>query len=161
MLKNSFRGLGHRANVSVEFALISVFFLLPLFGGSVDMVEYISAKAQLNTALQALYYYALTSPSTATISADTSAVVALMSGSPRPITLVGSSVTYDCIANSATTVTYVATSPTNTNGGCTSSQTQRTRVTYSLSSSVFLTVPMPFVSSNPLTVTVSGTVQVQ
>lgn len=161
MLKRLFYRFGRQGNVSVEFALIASLFLLPLYGGSIDMVEYISAKAQLNTALQALYYYSLTTPNAATTSADTSAIVGLMSGSPHPITLASSVVNYDCIENNSTTVTYVDTSPVNTNGGCSSSQTQRTRVTYSLSSSVFLTVPLPFVASNPITVTASGTMQLQ
>jgi Flp pilus assembly protein TadG len=161
MLASVFSGLGRRASVSAEFALTAVFFLLPLFGGSVDMVEYISAKAQLNTALQALYYYALTTPSAATTQADTAAVVALMSSSLHPVTLTSSSLAYDCIATTSTTVNYVATSPANTDGKCTNSQTQRTRVSYSVSSRVFLSVPMPFVSANPLTITSSGTVQVR
>lgn len=161
MLKRIFHRFGRQANVSVEFALVATLFLLPLYGGAVDMVEYISAKAQLNTALQALYYYALTTPVAATTSADTSAIVTLMSNSLHPITLAAPVVYYDCISNNSTTVTYVATSPVNTNGGCSSSQTQRTRVTYSVSSSVFLTVPLPFVTSNPFTLKASGTIQLQ
>ncbi|MBB5373539.1 TadE/TadG family type IV pilus assembly protein [Acidocella aromatica] len=159
--------LGRRGSVTVEFALIATFFLLPLFGGSLDMVEYISARAQLNTALQALYYYALTNPSAGTNSANTTAIMSLMSSSLHPLTLVSSSVSYNCIANSATTVTYVSQSSTAitscpASGSYTASQqTLQITVTYTVRTSVPLTMPMPFVPSNPLVLTQTGMIQVQ
>lgn len=159
--------LGQRGSVTVEFALIATFFLLPLFGGSLDMVEYISARAQLNTALQALYYYALTNPTAGTNSNNTAAVMSLMSSSPHPLTLVSSSASYNCIANSATTVTYVSqssmaiTSCPATNSYTAAQQTLQITVTYTVRTSVPLTMPVPFVTSNPLVLTQTGTVQVQ
>ena len=51
-----------RGNVSIEFALVSVFVLLPLFAGGTDFVLIMSAQAQLRTALQALDYFAWTNP---------------------------------------------------------------------------------------------------
>jgi Flp pilus assembly protein TadG len=183
MLKQRFR-LGRKASVAVEFALVASFFLVPLFGGSADMVTYIASKAQLNTALQALYYYALTynpgtgstlpDPTAIISSTNLNAVVSLMSSSLHPLTLSNDSVTYDCITTTATTVTYVPTSPANatgatTNGtltygvnnGCTPSQTQRTTVSFTVSSKVYLVVPLPFVSGNTLAITSSGTVQIK
>ena len=47
-----------RGSVSVEFALVSVFILGPLFGGGADFVVIMAAQAQLRTAVQALDYFA-------------------------------------------------------------------------------------------------------
>ncbi len=159
--------LGCRGSVTVEFALIATFFLLPLFGGSADMVEYISARAQLNTALQALYYYALTNPTAGTNSANTAAVMSLMSSKLHPLTLVSSSASYNCIANSATTVTYVSQSSTAitacsaTSNYTAAQQTLQITVTYTVRTSVPFVMPMPYLTTNPLVITQSGTVQVQ
>ncbi|HVE20919.1 MAG TPA: hypothetical protein VNC39_03015 [Acidocella sp.] len=144
--------------MAVEFALLSTFFLLPLFGGSADMVEYISAKAQLNTALQALYYYALTTPPAAATSGDPEGVVALMSSAPHPLTLNSYSLSYSCISNAATTVTYTATTAAT---GCPTGNTERITAAYSVSTTVHFVVPVPFASTNPLTLTDTGVVQIQ
>lgn len=187
-MPNILRQIGRRGSISVEFALIAVFCLVPLVGGSVDMLEYISAKAQLNTALQTLYYYGLsyspgntsgnltdpvgTSSSPGIItSTNANAVVALMNSRFHPLTLTGISITYDCITNGATTVTYTASTAattssvngvtiTGTNNGCAPGTTQRTRVTFTVRSKVTFTMPMPFVTTNPLVLTETSTVQI-
>ena len=161
MLKDHLQRLGRRASVSVELALMSVFFLLPLFGGSTDMVEIISAQAQLNTAVQSLYYYALSNPTVASISTDTNPTViaTLMSSTFHKITFVSSSVSYVCIPTVTTNPTLTQTTPCPTTGSIV--YTQQTWIAYHVSSMVFLPVPVPFVTSNPLTLTASGSVQIQ
>lgn len=53
-------------SIAVEFALVSIFFLLPLLAGGGDFLLILLSRSQLNTALQALYYYAETNPGSAT-----------------------------------------------------------------------------------------------
>ena len=176
MLGLEFRRLGNRASASVELALISVFFLLPLFAGSVDMVEIISAKAQVNTALRALYSFAWTNPSDASYASTTTngksdlqtIVNTISTSALRPVsfptntnvaTLNGTNTNgsyyYVCIPTTGTTLTQAAPCPTNGN----IVYTQQTWVTYQIDSSVVLPVPVPFVNRNTLTLTASGAVQ--
>lgn len=173
MILKRLRRSGRRANVSVEFALIAALFLLPLFGGSVDMVQYISAKDQLNTALQSLYYYALTyAPGTYTAgvaptsladptiivsAANTNKVLALMANKVRPLTLVAGypTITYYCLDRSGNKITATA------NNQCTSTYPyEQIFVQYQIQTTVNFIVPMPFIFSNPLPLTATGSVEI-
>jgi hypothetical protein len=176
MLGLKSRRLGRRASASVELALVSVFFLLPLFAGSVDMVEIISAQAQVNTALRALYSFGWTNPNDASITtttangtSDLQTIINTISTSAlRPIsfptntnvatpngTNTNGSYYYTCIPTMGTTLTQAVPCPTSGN----IVYTQETWVTYQVNSSVVLPVPVPFVNGNTLTLTASGAVQ--
>jgi Flp pilus assembly protein TadG len=167
MLKRFFHGRGQRANVTVEFALLATFFLLPLTAGSADLVVAISAQGQLNTALQALYYFGLANPTSAISSTDTQDIItAINSGSvynlSMPATLTSGSAnpsfTYVCYTTGATSPTFSTPSTTNT---CTGSQTAQTFANYKVSVSVSLPFPIPLKITNPLVLTASGSVQTQ
>lgn len=163
-----------RASISVEFALITTFFLLPLFGGSIDMVQYISAKNQLNTALQSLYYYALTyvpgsytpgvaptqlaDPSTIVSATNTNEVLALMANKPLPLSLVSDpTITYYCLDQSGNKIA----APGNQNNACTSQYPyEQIDVQYNIKTQVNFIIPVPFVKSNPTTLTATGSVQI-
>jgi hypothetical protein len=150
----------HRASVSVELALVSMLFLLPLLAGSADMIDIISAQAQLNTASQALYSYAWANPTTASDQANLKAVLQLLNNeSFHQLNLASSSVVFDCIDNNATTPTFA--SVNSTAGQCQSNQTQQIVVSYQVNSTVNLPVPIPFIAGPSLTLTSNGSAQVQ
>ncbi len=156
---------GRRASVAVEFALVTSFFLLPLTLGASDFVILITAQAQANTALQALYYFAWTNPLTADnltqlqeiISAINSASVYQVS---MPATLssgaANGSFTYACVTPGTPPTFTSATGP----GLCSSTQVQQTYVTYKLTTTVNLPINLPGIPS-PFTLTSRGTIQVQ
>ncbi len=71
MLRMNRPPLGRRASVSAELALVSVLFLLPLIPAAAqNLTEIISAQAQANTALRALYSFAWANPGYANTVAD-------------------------------------------------------------------------------------------
>ncbi len=163
----------NKATVAVEFALVSTFFLFPLFAGVTDCVEIISAKAELNTALQGLYYYAWTNQSTATTLADVQQVVTqintgavtqiTMPATMTALTATGSktsianaSETFACFTPAGAT-TSIGTAST---GTCAKGQTTETLVNYQVNATVNLTFPFPGLSS-PVTLNATGAVQIQ
>jgi Flp pilus assembly protein TadG len=155
-----------RANVAVEFALVASLFLLPLLLASGDFVSIISAQAQLNTALQALYYFGVTNTANATNATEAETVVSainnagtqflvtmptdLPSGSLNP------SYTYQCYTTGANTPTLSTPSTTNS---CTSSQTAVVYANYEVTTKVVMPFPIPGVHS-PLTLIAQGAVQI-
>jgi len=151
-----------RASASVEFALVASLLLLPLLLGGADFLAILTAQAQLNTALQSLYYFAYTDPSSANNTTDVNQVVALINGaSVFKITLpattssgvANASLSYGCFTPPSTAITYQS-------NQCLATQTQQTLVTYQVSTSVIL--PFPFLKlANPLTLNATGTVQVE
>lgn len=164
---------GRSGSVTAEFAIITTFFLLPLFGGSVDMVQYISAKNQLNTALQSLYYYALTyvpgsytsgvaptnlaDPSTIVSATNTNKVLALMANKPLPLTLVSGypSISYYCLDQSGDKITVSG------NNDCTSTYPyEQIDVQYEIQTQVNFIIPIPYILSNPMTLTATGSVEI-
>lgn len=161
MLKRRQSGLGRRASASVEFALISLFFLIPLFAGGADFVEILSTQAQLNTALQSLYFFGYTNPTAASDGTSINTVISAINANSVHQIATGTgngTVTYNC----------VTTTSTNTNGNtnglspCTSAQTRQTFVSYSLTSSVNLTMSLATIGlHNPLSLAAAGKVQVQ
>jgi hypothetical protein len=107
MLIRQLHKLGRRANVSVEFALISVFVLLPLFSGGANFMEIICAQSQLNTALQSLYYFAWANPSIATNTSDVAEISTLINTqSLNQIKLSSATITYGCTSPSSSIPTY-------------------------------------------------------
>jgi hypothetical protein len=165
-----------KGSSSVEFALISTLFLLPLFGGTIDFIQYIAAKDQLNTALQSLYYYSLTYvPGTYTagtaptmltdpaafITADnTKKVLALMSSKVTPITLVSGypSISYKCLDALGAVMSPAPT----TNNSCTTAYPyEQIWVSFQIQSEVNFVVPVLFAANaSSVTLTASGSVEI-
>jgi hypothetical protein len=158
------RGLRHsiRASASVEFALVAGFLLLPLLLGSCDFLAILTAEAQLNTALQSLYYFAYTNPTEASNLTDAGYVIGLIDKASifqisLPATMssggANAATSYGCFTPPATTITYQT-------SACAATQTQQTLVKYQVSTSVGLPFPLPYLS-NPVTLKAAGTVQVE
>jgi Flp pilus assembly protein TadG len=155
MLKRQPRKLGRRANVSVEFALIAIFILLPLFSGGTNFMEIIYAQSQLNTTLQSLYYFAWANPSIATNTADLNSIITQINAkSFEQIRLSSATITYGCITSSSSIPTYSTIA-------CSSGQTQQTLANYRVTSSVVLPLPLSCGLSNPYALAVSGKVQIR
>ncbi len=162
MLKLFGRRLARRASVTVEFALVAVFFLFPLFAGAMDFVQIFAAQAQANAALQALYFFALSNPGQASSNAQANAVAGLINAQSLnkvvfPATASGGAangaLSYDCIS--------AAGALTASTGTC-ATGTLQTFVTYQVNSSVSLVLPLSFFGfSNPFVVSASGTIQIQ
>jgi Flp pilus assembly protein TadG len=158
-----------RASASVEFALIAVFILLPLIAGVSDFVVVISAQAQLNTALQALYYFAYANPTTAvaytsasTIAYQSYIISQINSSSDYQIALkpngsYNSTLTYYCVTTSSGTISSVYTAPPT----CAANQTEQIYVNYTVTASVNVPFPGPLKLSNPFALSATGGVQVQ
>ena len=151
-----------KASASVEFAIVAGFVLLPLLLGGADFISVITAQAQLNTALQSLYFYAYTNPSTANNATDAGYIISLMNTASvftirLPATMssgsANASLSYGCFTPPSTTITYQTTA-------CSTGQTQQTLVTYQVTASVHLPFPFPSLS-NPTNLSATGTVQVQ
>jgi len=153
-----------RANVAIEFAICSVFLLLPLLAGSADCIELLSAQAQLNAALQAIDYFAYTNPASATNTADAGYIVSLINTTSDftvvlPATmssgLANGSASYGCFtppASAATVITYQTST-------CANGQTQMTYVTYQVTAKVTLPFPIPL--NNPYSLSATSKVQTQ
>lgn len=165
------RKLDRRGSASVEFALIAVFFLLPLLAGAADFIIIITAQAQLNTALQSLLYYSWTNQSQAasntssvTTAQETALITAINSvQTTYHITLNSgtasgsySNLVYACVSGtgSGTVITPSATST------CGSGQTVQTYVQFSVSTSVALPFPLPLKLTNPVALSATGAAQV-
>ena len=156
---------GRRASVAVEFALVTSFFLLPLALGASDFVIIITAQAQLNTALQALYYFAWTNPLTAdNLTQLQQIITAINSASVYQVTLpattssgaVNGSFSYACVTPGATPTFTAVTGP----GLCTSTQVQQTYVSYALTTTLGLPIKLPGLPA-PFTLSSNGKIQVQ
>jgi Flp pilus assembly protein TadG len=144
-----------RGNVAVEFALITALFVLPLLLGASDFVSIIAAQAQLNTALQALYYYAATNQSVGTTTNTSAILSAINSNSDFQLTLSSQTTSYMCYSTAATAPTFTA----NANANCGSGNTAMTFANYTLTTNVSLPIKLPGIA-NPLPLSASGSVQV-
>jgi hypothetical protein len=149
---------GRRGSVSVELALVSAFFLLPLTLGSIDMLYVLTQRFQMHRALQSLYFYAWSNPSNAGNQTDVqSALTTAAQSTIAGVTLASApTTTYDCASNqqSASPSALTTTQPT-----CSTTNPLQTFVTYSITATVKLPVPIPgFATSYPLNLT--GTIQV-
>ena len=185
-----------RASVSVEFALVSLFFLFPLIAGGVDMTLVLSARSKLNSALHAIYIFAWSDPQNAGDVAQLKGVIqsidpALPSSSialdQRPINEVDPSIgltgntpniqkvclgsagidrgaTFTANFTTPASPGVAATQPGNacldSLGNVVTGDVPMVLGIYSLSSVVQLPIPVPFLG-NPVTLTASGTIQVQ
>jgi TadE-like protein len=159
MLIQRFRKSGHKANVTLEFALVAVFLLLPLLAGGADFAVIISAQAQLNTALQALDYFGWTNPTAASNLSDLQRIItAIDNGSVYniPTPTLSASISYGCFSLPATALTTIAYQATT----CSSPQTQQTLVTYKVTTSINLPMPFPGLKS-PWPLSATGTAQIQ
>jgi hypothetical protein len=166
-----------KASVAVEFAMVSSFFLFPLFSGVADCVEIISAQAQLNTAVQALYYDAWNNPSLAATTTSTSTstlpatntaemqtvLAAIRPGGMTNMTLggVAGTVSYACYTpgSTATPITVAASGDCSNLTNPTAPQ-QQTWVTYQVNATVNLTFPFPGLPST-VPLIAKGQVEVQ
>jgi Flp pilus assembly protein TadG len=145
-----------RGSVSVEFALVSLFILLPLFGGGADFVLIMTAQAQLRTAVQALDYFAWTNPDEANNPTDAGFVINLINQhSDYQITLSNGALSFNCLSSPATSTQTQLSTFSST--ACPTGQTQRTFVTYQVTTNVFLPIPLPGLSS----LNATSTVQIQ
>jgi Flp pilus assembly protein TadG len=160
-----------RSAAAVEFALVTTFLLLPIFIGASDFVVIITAQAQLNTAMQAIDYFAVTNPTAASGTTGTTNVgyiLALINtNSVYHVTLPANettslgtysngSVSYGCFLPPATSTT----TPTYQTATCPSTDTQQTFVTYEVTTRVILPVPLPGLAS-PFTMNATSTIQTQ
>jgi Flp pilus assembly protein TadG len=164
---------GQRGSVSVEFAIIATFFLLPLLAGAADFICIITAQAQLNTSLQALYFFAWTNPTAASTTSDLQVIItainktsnftitlpATLTKAPANVSVTSGAVngiaSVGCFlppAASTTTFTYAATT-------CPTGDTTMNLVTYEVKTSVSLPFPLPLKIANPFVLTAIGTVQ--
>ena len=169
-------GSGRKANVTVEFALVATFILLPLLAGGADFLTMITAQAQLNTALQALYYYAWTNQSAAsantssnTITAQNTLITAINSASIFHITLApgtasgsSSNLFYACVNSSTSPATISALQPyvTSPASTCPNGQTLEEFVQYTVSTNVTLPFPLPLKLKNPFPLSATGSAQI-
>jgi hypothetical protein len=147
-----------RGSVSVELALVSALFLLPLTLGSIDMLYVLTQRFQMHRALQSLYFYAWSNPSNAGNQSDvTSALATAAQNTISGVMLASAPATsYDCASNqqSARPSALTTSQPT-----CSTTNPLQTFVTYSIIATVHLPVPIPgFATNYPLTLT--GTIQV-
>ena len=161
---------GRRANVSVEFALIAVLFLLPLTAGGADLVCIINARAQLNTALHSMLFYAWSNPTAAqsnTAASTTTAeaaIIAAINAAPstfhltlNPGTAAGSysNLAYDCVtAGTPYSITPTAT-PNCTTG------TLQIFAQFTVSTNVGLPFPIPLKLANPYPLAATGSAQIK
>jgi Flp pilus assembly protein TadG len=171
-----------RASVSVEFALVSLFFLFPLIAGGIDMTLVLSARSKLNSALHSLYIFAWSDPQSAAdnvqlqqfiqsidpvlptstinlinrpgiqnICFDSSGAIdpsALFTANPAGPGVTGPG--GSGASNSTCTL----------NGNVVTGDIPVSIVTYNLQSVIQLPIPVPFLA-NPLTLTASGTIQIE
>ncbi len=158
-----------KASVAVEFALVTSFFLLPLTLGAADFVLIITAQAQLNTALQALYYFAWTNPLSADNQTQLQEIIsAINAASVYQITLpatfssgaANGSLTYSCVTPGTTPTYAAATGPGQCSSTSTPPQIQQTYVTYKLTTTLNLPIKLPGLPS-PFSLTSKGSIQIQ
>ncbi len=158
MIISRLRRTGQRGSVTIELALVTALFLLPLTVGSVDMLFVLTQRFQMHRALQSLYFYAWTNPNNANNQgAVTSALNTAAANTIANVTLATAPVTtYDCASNQQSTN---PSPPTTSKPSCSSSNPLQTFVTYSITATVNLPVPIPgFTSAYPLDL--SGTIQI-
>jgi hypothetical protein len=145
------RRLDRRATISVEMAIISAFFLLPLLAGGADFVELIAAKSQLNATLHSMDAYAWNNPGNATDTTQLALILAQVNRRSLPMvtfpdgrsdssTTYQPALSYECNAPGDPVQTLQSTP-------CPAADTQQMLITYSL--------------SNPFVLNSYGQVQVQ
>jgi Flp pilus assembly protein TadG len=159
------RRLGRRGSISVELALTVVFILFPLLAGGADFLELMTAKAQMNTALEGFYAYAWNNPGDATDVSQLSGILSAINQQSLPqITFpdgrADSSTSYQPVVTYQCRATPTA-NPTTQSTPCPSGNVQQASITYSVATKVVLPVPLPFGLSSPYPLSAIGEVQVQ
>ena len=152
------RRTGQRGSVTIELALVTALFLLPLTVGSVDMLFVLTQRFQMHRALQSLYFYAWANPNNANNQGQVSNALSVAAQNTiADVTLATAPVTtYDCASNQQSSN---PSPPSSNQPSCSSSDPLQTFETYSIQATVNLPVPIPgFASAYPLHLT--GTIQV-
>ncbi len=157
----SCRWRNDRASVSLEFALVSVFFLLPLLLVCWDGLVVCAARYQINADLHDLYYYAWGNPNQATDFDQVDNVLQATNqySIAEVVQLWGywPTLSYACLQSNGST------SGANQNNDGTyscSNGTLETMVTYKLTSQVNLPVPIPGFGST-VNLSADGSVRIQ
>ena len=156
-----------RGSVSLELALVSVLFLVPLLIFTTDGFFVFAAKTQTESALHSLFFYGWSNPGDAT---NLTALQEILTEINKHSTItIGfpanfqPQTSYACLDTSsgATQTAQVTTSSNGTTTvTCPSGTDKETLVDYKLTATVPLTLPFPGVP-NPMTIDVGGTVRVQ
>lgn len=156
---------GGRGSVSVELALVSAFFLVPLILVAGDGLCLLAARSQSYVALRTLYYLAWSQPSAATETGYIDTLIAAYdNGTVWSIARAPNdppALSYRCLQSDGTTT--AATAKTASDGSTTetcSTGTLETDVSYMLQTIVHLPFPLPGVASL-MTMQFGGTVRVQ
>lgn len=160
---------GGRGSVSVELALVSAFFLVPLILVAGDGLSVLAARSQTYVALRTLYYLAWSQPQPQPAAAiqtgyidtllaayDNGTVWSIARAPDAPPAL-----SYGCLQSDGSTIS--ATAQTAADGSTTetcSAGTLETDVSYTLRTAVTLPFPLPFVAS-PVIMEIGGTVRDQ
>jgi Flp pilus assembly protein TadG len=175
MLRSWFLRMGRRGSVAVEFALVSVFLLAPLVAGAADFLVILTGQAQLNTALQALDYFAWTNPTAAdtttgtpnTSTVDPGYVLSLINNASMfHLTLATPVIEYYCASSTSGGTPPTSSQLSTTAPTCASGTTEQIYVKYTVTTNVVLPFPVSFPAvgmsfSNPFPLSTTGTVQVQ
>lgn len=154
-----------RGTVSVEFALVSVFFLLPLLLVCWDGMFVLIERYQINVDLHDLYYFAWSNPHQATVTASvTDFLTALNRDAAAPVTLPSGfqpSLSYDCLRSDGSTSPATQSAANNgTQLEACSTGTLETMATYQLTAIVDLPVPIPGFSG-PIILNAGGTIRIE
>jgi hypothetical protein len=154
-----------RASLTVEMALTATLALLPLFAGGADFVTLVSAKSQMNAALNSFYAFAWNNPAQATNTTQLAAILAQINSHSLP------QVTFpDGKVDSTTTyqphLSYLCSQPpsasqTIQSTPCPAQDLQQTLVTYNLAATIPLPVPLPLGLTSPYPLSTSGQIEVQ
>jgi Flp pilus assembly protein TadG len=163
-LKKSFRR-DRRASITVEMALTTTLFLLPMFAGGADFVALIAARSQMNAALQSFYAFAWNNPALAANTTQLANILTQINNRSLP------QVTFpDGKADATTTyqpqLSYLCSvppSPTQTaqSTPCPTQDLQQTLVTYNLAANISLPVPLPVGLTSPYAMATSGQIEIQ
>lgn len=146
-----------RGSVSVELALVSAFFLIPLTLGAWDGLFALAARYQTDAALHTLYYFAWSNPNDATNIQDLQTLLGAINRTA--IAPIGMAATYpqtppqECLQPDGSSTLSAS------NGTCPTG-TPETMVTYRLTTSVDLPFAVPGFA-NPTAITAGGTVRIQ
>jgi Flp pilus assembly protein TadG len=152
-------------SVSVEMALITTLFLIPLLLGSWDGLYALAARYQTNAALSSLYYFAWSNPDQATNITDIQTLLNAVNQTSVAVATIpinnAPTISYNCLQSDGTTTS--ATRSTSASGNTTEtceSGTLQTNVTYYLQASVDLPFGIPSFN-NPMIITAAGTITIQ
>ncbi len=142
--------------MAVEFALLATFLLLPLMALGGDFICVINARAQLNTALQALIYYAWSTGSGAsgTQGNESGIISAINAASDFQISYTPGTLKYACVTGS--NGTYTVPASLSASSTCAAGNTLFYYEQYTVTTSVHVPFPSPFHFTNPFPLSMTG-----